>query len=114
MISFACKDIKFQDLIKCSFELNKTEYNVFMFLITNNKEYPTLDIAKQLHLDRTTVQKSIKSLTEKNLVFRTQQNMEKGGYTFIYSIKDKYDVKKRMMDIVESWYIRVQEEIKSW
>ncbi len=114
MISFACRDINFKDLIMCSFELNKTEYNVFMFLISHREDFTTTQIADELGLDRTTVQKAIKSLTDKNLVFRTQQNLEKGGYIFIYSIKDKEDVKKRMLSIVENWYDKVIKEIKSW
>jgi predicted transcriptional regulator len=114
MLSFACKDIKFSELIRCSFELNKTEYNVFIFLFHNDSEFGTSDIAKQMGLERTTVQKSIKNLVEKSLVFRSQQNLEKGGYIFAYSIKDKLGVKERMLKIVENWYTNVTAEIKKW
>ena len=36
MISFACKDIDKEELIRCSFELNKTEYKLLMFLMLKN------------------------------------------------------------------------------
>jgi predicted transcriptional regulator len=112
MISFACKDIEFKDLLRCSFELNKTEYNVFMFLLKTDKEFTATDLAKIMQLDRTTVQKAIKRLTEKNLVFRKQQNLEKGGYTFHYSIKDRAEIKQRMLNIVENWHNEIVKEIK--
>ena len=36
MITFACQDIEFSDLLRCSFALNKTEYNVMMYLLKND------------------------------------------------------------------------------
>jgi predicted transcriptional regulator len=114
MISFACQDIEFKDLLRCSFELNKTEYYVFMFLLKIDKSYTAAELAKNIKLDRTTVQKAIKKLADKNLVFRQQQNLEKGGYTFHYRIKNKEDIKKRMQAIVETWYEEVIKEIKKF
>ena len=35
--SFACKNIDFADIIKCSFNLNKTEYTLFLFLISSKE-----------------------------------------------------------------------------
>lgn len=114
MISFACQDIEFKDLLRCSFDLNKTEYHVFMFLLKKEKSYTAAKLAKTLNIDRTTVQKAIKKLAEKNLVFRQQQNLEKGGYTYHYKIKNKEDTKIRMQKIVEKWYEEVIREIKKF
>ena len=114
MISFACQDIEFKDLLRCSFQLSKTEYNVFMFLLIKDKYYTTSEIATIIKLDRTTVQKSIKELADKNLVIRTQENLKKGGYVFYYRINNKSDIKKRMQDIVEEWHKEVVKEIKRW
>ena len=67
-----------------------------------------------MSLDRTTVQKAIKQLAEKNLVKRLQINLDKGGYMFYYEIKNKTEIKQRMLDIVNKWHDGVQKEIKKW
>jgi predicted transcriptional regulator len=113
-ISFACKDIEFKDLLRCSFNLNKSEYNVFMFLLKTGKIYTAYRIAAIMHLDRTTIQKAIKKLAEKDLVVRKQENLDKGGYLFHYGINNKDDIKQKMDNIVEKWYDAVLEEIKKW
>lgn len=114
MISFACNDIEFKDLLRCSFDLNKTEYNVLMFLLKTNKQFTAIKLGEIMQLDRTTVQKAIKMLTEKDLVSRHQENLDKGGYLFHYSIKNKDDIKERMEKIVEKWHEEVIKEIKRW
>ena len=114
MISFACQDIEFKDLLRCSFALSKTEYNVMMFLLKTEKEYRAEIIGQMMHLDRTSVQKAIKKLAEKDLVFRQQINLEKGGYTFEYKIKNKTEIKRRMEKIVEDWHKEVISEINRW
>ena len=106
--------IELKNLIKCSFELNKTDYNIFVFLMSKEEDMTTNKIARYLGLDRTTVQKSIRRLTEKELVLRTQKNLKKGGYIFIYSIKDKKVIKERMSEIVKKWHDNVQKEISRW
>ena len=106
--------IELKNLIKCSFELNKTDYDIFIFLISKERSMTANEIAKQIALDRTTVQKSIKRLSEKELVLRTQKNLAKGGYIFVYSIKDKKIIKGRMSEIVKKWHDNVQREINRW
>ena len=93
MISFACQDIEFKDLLRCSFSMNKTEYNIMMFLLKSDEAFTATQIGKTMKLDRTTVQKAIKKLAEKNIVLRLQTNLEKGGYMFIYRIKNKDELK---------------------
>ena len=114
IISFACQDIEFADLLRCSFELNKTEYNVMMFLLRTEKWFTATNLARTMDLDRTTVQKAIKKLSEKNIVTRHQENLKKGGYLFHYSIKNKLELKERMKKIVEEWYNKVIFEIDHW
>ncbi len=114
MISFACQDIEFKDLLRCSFQLNKTEYNVMMFLLKTDKQFTATKLAEVMQLDRTTVQKAIKKLAEKELVIRKQENLDKGGYLFHYKIFNKEEIKQRMKNIVERWHDAVVEEIKKW
>ena len=112
MITFSCKKIKEEELIRCSFGLNKTSYNLFMFLLKEKGKWSVSSIAEKMSLERTTIQKAIKSLLEKNLVKRMQRNLENGGYIFLYEINEKEEIKKRMKTIVREWYKSVEEAIE--
>jgi len=111
MITFACKKIKQEELIRCSFELNKTGYDVLMFLLKNKETYSVPQIAKRMSLERTTVQKAIKSLLDRKLVKRRQKNLPRGGYIFFYRVNNKEEIKEKMKRTVYEWYKSVEKEI---
>lgn len=113
-VSFACKHIKLAEIIKCSFDLNKTEYNLLLFLINSNKEMTIKEISEKLSLDRSTIQKAIKSLTEKEVIKRIQSNLENGGYLFSYVTKNKSEIKARILQSVDGWHESVRKSILNW
>ncbi|MFC2136104.1 helix-turn-helix domain-containing protein [Bacteroidota bacterium] len=114
MISFACKDIDIKDLIKCSFDLNKTDYTLFIFLMQNEKQYSIEELSNKLKLERSSVQKAIKNLVFRKLVERKQINLDKGGYQFYYNINKKEEIKTRIEEIIDGWHRKVKEEISKW
>jgi predicted transcriptional regulator len=114
LISFACKRIDFKDLLQCSFNLNKTEYNLFIFMLEKEDSLCVSTIGEMTGKDRTTVQKAMKKLVSQELVLKHQVNLENGGYTFVYKIKNKDVLKNKMLEIVESWHKEVVNSVKSW
>ncbi len=114
MISFACKPINFEEILTCSFSMNKTEYFLFHFLYEQEDPLCVSTIAEMMKKDRTTIQKAIKSLAEKDIVNKHQVNLNKGGYTFVYSLKDKSFLRKRMQDSVNKWVDAVNNQINKW
>ncbi len=112
MFTFACKKIKHEELLRCSFELNKTEFNVLMFLLKNDGFYSAREIAKKMGLERTTVQKAIKKLLERELIRRIQKNLPKGGYSFLYKANGKEEIKHKIKRIVQQWTQMVEKEIE--
>jgi predicted transcriptional regulator len=111
MISFACKQVEFRELIMCSFGLTKGEYNLLMLL---SVEHTIRQMAVAAKLDRSSAQKSISGLLEKGLVTRRQVNQEKGGYIFYYTAIAKPKLKARMEGALHAWSKAVQESIKAW
>ena len=111
MITFFCKKITEEELIRCSFNLNKTEYNVLIFLLRNDKIRTILQISKAMELERTTIQKAIKNLVEKGLTKRTQKNLSRGGYIFLYKPNNKEEIKSKMKELTYKWYKHVEETI---
>ena len=114
MLTFACKKINFEELVRCSFALNKTEYKIFMYLLKRRKPKTAIKIAKDMKMDRTSIQKAVKSLFEKNLVERRQLNLNTGGYTYVYKTKEKEKIKKRMNKLVDEWAKKVRKKIANW
>jgi len=111
MITFACKKIEHEELIRCSFNLNKTEYNVLMSFLKKKEVCTISEIAKTMKLERTTIQKAIKGLVNKKLVRRLQRNLPKGGYVFLYKVNNKQEIKNKMKSVVHKWYKLVEMEI---
>jgi predicted transcriptional regulator len=114
MINFACKVIDFDQILTCAFSMNKTEYSLFLFLDTQSEPLCVNTISEMMKKDRTTIQKAIKSMAQKNLVTKHQVNLEKGGYTFVYALKDKPYLKAQMLKSVNSWTESVINRINKW
>ena len=113
MINFACKLIPFEDIIRCAFGITKTEYNIFEFL-TKKQDITVEDMTEELKKDRTTIQKAVKSLVDKGIVIRRQRNIDMGGYQYIYSLKDKQELKKQIKEIIKSWIISAINKVENW
>jgi predicted transcriptional regulator len=111
MITFSCKKISKENLIKCSLALNKTEYNLLMFLLKKDKSFTAIQISELMNLDRTTIQKAISNLVEKELVKRKQKNISGGGYTFLYLIENKQEIKNKIKEVIRKWCKGVEEAI---
>jgi len=111
MITFSCKRISKEDLIRCAFSLNKTEYNLLIFLLKRNKRYTATQISESMNLDRTTIQKAITSLVNKGVVKRRQKNISGGGYTFLYLIEDKKGIKNKIKEVIHKWCEGVENAI---
>ena len=112
--TFACRSVSFKEIVTCGFELTRTEYTVMMHLLSNAEELTAREIAKDLGKDRTTVQRAVMSLTEKNILRRRQSNNPRGGYTFLYSIKDKERLKQRILSVIQRWTDEVRREMIAW
>ncbi len=113
MITFACKKIRLDEIIRCSFNLNKTEYNMLMFLLRMEKEFDIHTLSKKRGLERTTLQKALKTLLDKKLAKRRQVNIKTGGYFFLYKVENKDLIKKRVLEIIKQWEKSAEEEIQT-
>jgi len=112
-MEFACKQIDVKDVIACSLGLKKSEYRVFEVLLTSN--HVTLkELSKKLNLDRTTLQKIFKKFVANELVERYQENLDNGGYIFVYKVKDKTLLKKRIHLAIDKWYDTARSAIDKW
>ncbi|HOI19035.1 MAG TPA: helix-turn-helix domain-containing protein [Candidatus Woesearchaeota archaeon] len=111
MLYFACKKIDFSELVRCSFQISKTEYKILKKLMSRKTPMTVSEIAQQFDKERTTIQKAVQNLHDKKLIDRRQINLNNGGYIYYYLVKDKDQIKKRIKDIVTGWYKSVISSI---
>lgn len=115
MIDFACKRFELDEIIKCGLGLTKSDFKIMMYLLKNNEDMlDSSQIAKRLNLNLSTCQRSLKRLNEKDIIARSQINLSKGGYNYLYRIHDKRFLRKLIMDVINGWTKRVENELKRW
>ncbi len=115
MIDFACKTFNIESIIKCSLGLTKSEYKIMNFFIDNPKEYFTSEkLSKKLVFNLTTVQKAVKKLKEKDILIRSQENLNNGGYVFSYKLKSKQNIRIIINKIIGTWSEKVKKRIDHW
>jgi predicted transcriptional regulator len=115
MIDFACKEFKIEAVIKCGLNLTKADLQVLKYFLQFGQNWlKTETIADELKLNLSTVQRSVKKLHEREILIRSQNNMDGGGYFFVYKIQSKKDIRELIMDIVHNWVKRVDTELQTW
>lgn len=111
-IKFVCKTIKEEDLMRSAFKINKTSYKILRLLLKSKKKLKTTEISNELNLKRCTIQKSLKELSKKDLINRSQKNLEKGGYIYYYYCKDKKQIKNKIKNFLQQWYNNTLNKIE--
>ncbi|MBW3015536.1 MarR family transcriptional regulator [Candidatus Woesearchaeota archaeon] len=114
MIDFACKQFRIDEIIKCGLGLTRADYKLLLFFIDNNEWLTTHEAAKKLNLNLSTVQRGVKRLYEKEVLLRSQQNLDNGGYLFIYKAKEKKVLKNILLRIMKRWVERVETGLEKW
>jgi predicted transcriptional regulator len=115
MIDFACKKFDLDEVIRCSLILTKTEFNIIKYLIKNSEsKFTAQKISKIFNIGLSTSQKAIKKIYSGGLVKRNQKNIQKGGYIFEYSIKEKLILKRKILEIIHIWMNKVEKEMQTW
>jgi predicted transcriptional regulator len=113
-ISFACKKFEIEEVVKCSLALSKSDFIILKFLMKLDGDLSTEELSEKLGFEKSTVQRAVKKLHGKGLLFRSQKNQTRGGYLFFYRIKNKIELRKKILKIVGSWYERFETELKKW
>ncbi len=115
MIDFACKKFSLNEIIQCSLNLTRLEFRIFEFFIKNKKKwFSTYDISNKLYIGLSTAQKGVKKLSNKNVLWQRQKNIEGGGYFFIYCIKNKSKLRITILNTMQNWIKKTEKEVNNW
>lgn len=106
-LNFACQKLTIEQVLKCTFGLNKTEVKLLKVLRCGN-ELSIKDLEKRMQKDRSTIQRAVKALADKELIIRKQYNLDTGGYVFVYKCMNKELLKKRMKNSLDKFYSNLE------
>ncbi len=110
-------------LFCCILGLNKLETEIFAYLI-KNKNISTIELTKFFEMDRSTIQRALKTLRNLNLIKRESMslkeysrlkklhNIKKRGYLYIYNAENLQFIKQRMQYLLDKWYDSMQEYLE--
>lgn len=114
MMNFGCKGFDLKQVLKCAFGLTRAECVIFMFFLNNStRNLTTNQISKILRFNLSTVQKAVKKLHECNVIVKYQQNLESGGYFFVYEVNSEEVIKNEIVLVVESWSKGIVSNVKA-
>ncbi len=115
MIEFACKKFDLNEVIRCGLNLTKIEFKIMEYFIKKSpKKFTALEISKIFKIGLSTSQKAIKKIYFKGILNKNQKNLEKGGYIFVYFIKEKKLLKNKILEIIDNWTRNIKKRIKNW
>lgn len=115
MINFACKKVDLNEVIRCSLNLTKAEFKILNFFMKNSlKRFESKEIARELDLELSTVQRSMKKMSEKGVIKRSQINLENAGYIYSYCLCDKKEIKDIIKNTVNGWMESFEKEMGRW
>ncbi|MHA3962409.1 MAG: helix-turn-helix domain-containing protein [Candidatus Thorarchaeota archaeon SMTZ1-45] len=101
------------DLLCCAFGLRNSEIDTYFSLMDGPKTVE--QISEIIGKDRSTVQRVLNKLLNKNLVERTTHFIDRGGYYYEYSAKSSEKVRKEILSQLDEWYEATKSFLlRSW
>lgn len=98
-----------RNCLKKLLDIGDTDITVFKKLL-EMEEARVAEIAKILHKDRTTVQRSLNKLVKNGLCVKKKICLNGGGYCYVYSSKNPKEVKALLIDCINKLY----DEVENW
>ncbi|KYC52139.1 MAG: Sugar-specific transcriptional regulator TrmB [Candidatus Methanofastidiosum methylothiophilum] len=100
-------------ILRCAFDLTDLEVSILLMLPIDGLRVK--EIYQKLKKDRTTIQKSLKNLLDKGLIFRESKCCVQGkrGRYFVYKPIEREEIRKKVLSNIDKWYEGLQESVKS-
>ena len=105
------KNMQCEEAIKCVFDLNKLDILVYKKL-KGIGEARADELALVLDKERSTVYRSLQTLTDAGVCKKIRRTLKQGGYYHAYQCNDISDIQKKAFDCLDSWYQSVKETLQ--
>ena len=97
--SFDTEELTCFDIIKATYALSENDLEVMM-CIKHSQPTDIKTITDIITKDRATISRSIKNLRSIGFVKRTQINLDRGGFKYLYSSLSTDEIKHKLKDII--------------
>lgn len=101
----------FDDLLACVFGITEPVADVYRYLL-EQPESTVTEIAQAMECDRSTVNRKLDTLREKNLVTRNRDLLSGGGITYRYTPAPIDETRERMHRTLDEWTAFMHEQIE--
>ncbi|WP_049920198.1 helix-turn-helix domain-containing protein [Halobiforma nitratireducens] len=101
---------EFERIMECVFGIQSHETRTY-FRLFELQGSTVSELATDLERDRSNVNRSLSTLSEKGLVERERRLLDGGGYVYQYYAVPVPDAQERMHEAVDEWAETVHERI---
>jgi predicted transcriptional regulator len=105
------KKICCDDVIRCIFNFNNLDLNVYKKLLEDG-ESKAQDLANKLKKERSTVYRSLQKLTKCGLCIKKSNKISTGGHFHTYECIDSKLIKMKIESCLNDWYKSMKETLK--
>jgi predicted transcriptional regulator len=105
------KKICCDEVIKCIFDFNNLDINIYKTLIEEG-EISAKDLANKLKKERSTVYRSLQKLTNCGLCLKITNKILAGGHYHTYKSIEPKLAKKKIESCINNWYKIMKDTIK--
>lgn len=105
-------DLSTSSILKCKYNLNKSELRVYEIILKSKKDTTMKDLVKNVGKDRTTIQRTINNLLDKKIIAKKQVNLHK-GFMYTYYIHDKIGLLKELKSKVSDVLTTINKDLES-
>lgn len=104
------KTLQCDDAVKCVFNLNVLDINVYNSLKSLGKARAD-ELADYLNKERSTVYRSLQKLTKCGMCIKKTEKIKKGGYYHIYMCSENKDIRINAERCLDEWYHSIKKTL---
>jgi predicted transcriptional regulator len=105
------KNIECSDVIRCLFDLNTLDINVYK-KIKKRGGVKVDTLSKTMNKERSTIYRSLQKLAACGILSKKTQTLSSGGYYHVYQCNDSSKIKQQVESCLDEWYKKMKQAVK--
>ncbi len=106
-------DPEFGRVMKCVFGIHEHEIRAY-FTLLEAPGSKVSELASELDRDRSSVNRTLSTVSEKGLIERQRRLLEDGGYVYQYYAISLPEIKERLHHGIDEWSAQIHEKIDNF
>ncbi len=98
-------------ILKCKYSMNKSELKVYEAILKSKKDITMKELIDRIGKDRTTLQRTLNNLLDKNIISKKQVNLHK-GFMYTYYVENKVKLLEDIKKNIEETFLKITLDIE--